>query len=349
MMKRLNKSWRLGLVSGLLIGMFILLVPFASLQGAQGFKPKKPVEFTIMAGTGGGADIYARFIAGVIEKNKAALGVPELTLLPTNRAGGSGAVAMQFLNDLKGDAADHTIAISLDSFIMTPLIQGLPYTWRDFKGIALLALDNFFLWVTTDDANNKYKTPADFIKDAKDRALTSGGTGTFQEDQLIIDSITKALGFKPTKYVPFSGGGAVATALVGKQVEFTVNNPSECLPFYPDKCKPLWTFATKRHEKDERFKTLPTLKELGTDFTYQMIRAVYGPPAMSKEAVAYYTDLMKKVFALDEFQKFFDTEVLDDKLLVGDDLAKFVEAEALKRCKLMVQVGWDLKKKEPGC
>ena len=35
------------------------------------WKPRKPVEFVIMAGKGGGADRLARFIQGIIEKKKA--------------------------------------------------------------------------------------------------------------------------------------------------------------------------------------------------------------------------------------------------------------------------------------
>ena len=39
-------------------------------QAQAGWAPKKPVEFVIMAGKGGGADRLARFIQGIIEKNK---------------------------------------------------------------------------------------------------------------------------------------------------------------------------------------------------------------------------------------------------------------------------------------
>ena len=54
------------------------------------WQPSKPVEFVIMAGPGGGADIYARLISGLIEKNKLA----PVAFVPVNRDGGAGAVAM---------------------------------------------------------------------------------------------------------------------------------------------------------------------------------------------------------------------------------------------------------------
>lgn len=37
---------------------------------AQAWEPTKPVEFVVPAGTGGGADQMARFIQGIVAKNK---------------------------------------------------------------------------------------------------------------------------------------------------------------------------------------------------------------------------------------------------------------------------------------
>ena len=55
-----------------------------------------------------------------------------------------------------------------------------------------------------------------------------GGTGSKQEDQIITVAIEKAACVKFT-YVPFKGGGDVATQLVGKHVDSTVNNPIEAV------------------------------------------------------------------------------------------------------------------------
>jgi tripartite-type tricarboxylate transporter receptor subunit TctC len=52
------------------------------------------------------------------------------------------------------------------------------------------------------------------------------------------------------------------------------------------------------------FPDVPTLKELGGDFSYFMQRAVVGAPGMSDEALAYYTDLFGKVFNSADWQKY---------------------------------------------
>ncbi len=78
-------------------------------DAAAGWEPKKPVEFVIMAGKGGGADRLARFIQGIIEKDN----LSPKPFVPINKGGGSGAEALRYLKDHAGDA--HVIMATLNS------------------------------------------------------------------------------------------------------------------------------------------------------------------------------------------------------------------------------------------
>ncbi len=306
----------------------LVLLPSATVLA---WEPSKPVEFIIMAGQGGGADQYARLISGLVDKHK----VAKVTLVPVNKDGGAGAVAMSYVHGKKGD--DHTIMITLSSFVMTPIAQKLPFNYKNFTPISLLALDNFFLWVHND---SPWKSVADVVKEAKTRSLAVGGTGSKQEDELIFTFFEQKAGLKPFKYVPYKGGGTVAANLVGKHIEATVNNPSEGLPHYPDKLRPLATFAEGRHTDSKEFKDLPTVKELGYDISYQMMRGIFGPPNMSKDAREYYEGLLKKVFDLKDFQEFLDKNVLDAKYMKGDEFGKWVEKYNSVHVGVMGKAGW---------
>ena len=57
------------------------------------WSPKKPVEFIIMAGTGGGADQIARLLQGLIEKKD----LSPRPFIPINKPGGSGAEALAYM------------------------------------------------------------------------------------------------------------------------------------------------------------------------------------------------------------------------------------------------------------
>src|ERR671935_1134292 len=115
-------------------------------------QPTKPVEFVISTAPGGGSDIYARFMQGVIEKQK----LSPQPVNPLNKEGGSGAVAFQYVYDKKGDM--HYIMITLNSFWTTLITQNLPFKSTDFTPIANLANDPFFLWV---NADSPWKTVQD--------------------------------------------------------------------------------------------------------------------------------------------------------------------------------------------
>ncbi len=311
-----------------LIGVLTCVSLMASGGPAAAWEPSKPVEFVIMAGPGGGADIYARFISGQIEKNKLA----SVAFVPVNRAGGAGAVAMEYLKGKTGDP--HVIMITLSSFIMTPIEQKLPFNWKTFTPVALLALDHFFLWVNQE---SPLKSVEDLVKEARARSMTVSGTGSKQEDELIFAFFQQKAGLKPLKYVPFRGGGDVAASLVGKQVEATVNNPSEGLPFYPTKLRPLAVFADKRVAQ---FPDLSTMKELGYDIEYRMIRGIFAAPGIPKEVQEYYVGLMKKVFDLPDFQKFLKDNVLDPTFMSGPEFLKWLEGYDTMHREVMTQAGW---------
>ena len=102
-------AWLLGL--GLLASYLALPVAQADWQ------PRKPVEFVIMAGKGGGADKMARLMQSIIEKHNLA----SKPFVPVNKAGGSGAEALLYMKQRKND--DHVVMVTLNSFYTTPLRQ----------------------------------------------------------------------------------------------------------------------------------------------------------------------------------------------------------------------------------
>src|SRR6478672_10061564 len=67
--------------------------------GAATAQPTHPVEFVISTAPGGGSDIYARYMQGIIEKAK----LSPQPVQPVNKDGGAGAVAFQYVFEKKGD------------------------------------------------------------------------------------------------------------------------------------------------------------------------------------------------------------------------------------------------------
>src|SRR3989454_11827252 len=95
----------------------------------------------------------------------------------------------------------------------------------------------------------------------------------------------------------FRGGGEVCVTLVGTHVDSTVNNPIECASHWKaGRVRPLAVFDTARIAVAE-WKDIPTVKEsLGVDVHYLMLRGIFGPPSMPKDAVDWDVGVLKQVY-----------------------------------------------------
>jgi tripartite-type tricarboxylate transporter receptor subunit TctC len=325
-MKLLGKTGIAGLGIALMLGMGVVGAP----QDAGAWEPKKPVEFVIMAGKGGGADKMARLMQTVIAKHK----LSSKPFTPINKPGGSGAEALVYLKQHTGD--DHVVMVTLNSFYTTPLRQpGLGIDITTFTPVARMAEDTFLLWVHSDA---DIKNVGDFVKAAKAAGNNwiMAGTGKGQEDQLLTNFLNKAYGLN-MKYVPYKGGGRVAKELAGKNANSTVNNPSEQLGFYQaGKTRPLAGFTPERLPM---FKEVPTFRELGKDYVYFMQRSVVGAPGMSSEARDYYQQLFKKVYDSAEWQEYKSKKSLLGDFMTGKDLEAYWAKERAIHEQILKDIG----------
>ena len=212
------------LIAGSLAGALAVAGSLAVSNVAMAWEPKKPVDFVIMAGKGGGADKMARLMQSVIEKK----GIASKPFVPINKPGGSGAEALLHMKNTKGANKDHTVMVTLNSFYTTPMRQPvLDVDISTFTPVARMAEDTFLLWVHVDSGIENIDQFVEAAK-AKGNDWIMAGTGKGQEDQLLTDFLNRAYGLD-MKYVPFKGGGRVAKELAGKHANSTVNNPSEQL------------------------------------------------------------------------------------------------------------------------
>ena len=298
------------------------------------WEPNRPVEFIIPAGTGGGADIMARTIQGIVTKHN----LMKQPMVVINKAGGAGGEG--FL-DVKSSANNpHKIIITLSNLFTTPLATGIPFNWKDLTPVAMLALDEFVLWV---NADKPYKNVKEFIDAAKaaNGQFKMAGTGAKQEDQIITEAIQKSSGTKFI-YIPEKGGGAVAVQLVGGHVDATVNNPNEAVSHWRGgKLRPLCVFDGKPMPYKEAiadgksWADIPTCKSQGLNMEYLMLRGIFMSPGATKDQVDFYIELFKKVRATPEWDDLMKQGAFNTTFMTGADYVKWVDAAEKEHVQLM--------------
>src|ERR1700741_2518148 len=130
----------------------------SQIAATAAWEPTRPVEFIVPAGTGGGADQMARTIQGIVSKHN----LMKQPMVVINKSGGAGGEG--FL-DVKGSRGNpHKLAITLSNLFTTPLGTGIPFNWKDLTPVAMMALDEFVLWV---NAETPYQTAQQYIEALK--------------------------------------------------------------------------------------------------------------------------------------------------------------------------------------
>ena len=321
----------------LIAGAFAAAVPAAF---SAGWEPTKPVEFVVPAGTGGGADQMSRLIQGVVSKNN----LMKQPLIVVNKPGGAGAEGFLAVKEAKGDP--HKIIITLSNLFTTPLATGVPFNWKDLTPVAMLALDQFVLWVNAETPYKTAKEYLDAVKAGGPNKFKMGGTGSKQEDQIITVAIEKAIGVKFI-YVPFKGGGDVAVQLVGKHVDSTVNNPIGAVAQWrAGQLRALCVFDdTRMPYKGKVTETMawndiPPCKQAGVNVDYLMLRGIFMPAGVTKDQVDFYVDLFKKVRETPEWKKFMEDGAFNQTFMSGPDYAKWVEKAENTHRELMREAGF---------
>ena len=304
------------------------------------WEPTKTVEFIVPAGTGGGADQMARLIQAIIAKNN----LMKQSMVVINKGGGAGAEGFLEVKGAKGDP--HKIIITLSNLFTTPLATGVPFSWKDLTPVRMMALDQFVLWVPTDAP---YKTANDYIAAVKaggNNKFKMGGTGSKQEDQIITVALEKVAGAKFT-YVPFKGGGEVATQLVGKHIDSSVNNPIEAVAQWRGgNLRPLCVFDDTRMPykekitKDMSWNDIPTCKESGVPTDYVMLRGIFMAGGATADQVKFYSDLMEKVRQAPEWKKFMEDGAFNQTSMAGKEYADWVAKNETLHMNLMKEAGF---------
>jgi len=329
--------------SMLLIAAVVLFGALAAPAGAAAWEPTKPVEFIVPAGAGGASDQMARTIQGIIMKHK----LMKQPVMIFNKGGASGAEGAMEVKEAKADP--HKLLVAFSLIYTLPIAQNLPLGWEQFNPVAMIALDDFILWVHSD---SPYKTAKEYvaaIKAGADGAFKMGGTGSKREDQIITVAFEKLVGKKIT-YIPYKSGGEAQTQLAGKHINSNVNNPSENVAQWrAGTARPLCVFSEKQMDykkkiADIAWSDIPTCKSQGIDVQYQMLRAFFLPPGTTKEQSVFYADLLKEVVSKQEWKDYTENMALTRHYATGDEFTDFLKKDMAKHVELMTEAGFAAKK-----
>jgi tripartite-type tricarboxylate transporter receptor subunit TctC len=306
---------------------------------AAAWVPEKPVEFVVASGAGGGTDIFARTIQSIIVKYK----LMNAPVVVVNKGGGAGSEGFVYGSASPDDA--HKLTFGTNNEYLLPLVAKMGYTADSLIPVAGMALDEFLIWVNSSSPYNDAKS---FIEAAKKGdGLKMGGSQSKDTDQTLASMISSATGAKFT-YIPFKSGGEAAVQLAGGHIDANVNNPNENIgQWKAGMVRPLCVFSTERMAagpkvtKDMSWSDIPLCKDSGVPIsTYQMPRTVWLPAKASPDAVAFYTQMLKKVSETPEWKSYIDKTSQSDRFMSGDEVRAYAKQDAERATEVFKREKW---------
>ena len=163
---------------------------------------KPAIEVITHAGAGGGTDVNSRMM---MLRSRRTL---KQDMVVVNKRGGGGAAAMNYFMSRPADG--NTIMTFTVGHAITMAKGKTKLNVEDMAPIARGTNDPQILMVNC--KSSPYKTPEDFVAGMKKGdKLKFGGTQTGTIDHITVYLWAKRLGVSMPTYIPFKGGGELAT------------------------------------------------------------------------------------------------------------------------------------------
>jgi len=239
---------------------------------AQSKFPSRPINFMIPYPPGGFFDALSRPMVDYASK---ALGQ---TVVPVNKPGGSGSLALSLLKSMAPDG--YNLAVGSNSMFSLPPQQEMNFDpAKDFTYICRTVDSPLGIVVKADSPWQSLKDLVDYARanPGKIKYGTANPRGALGFNMIIIG---KKEGIQ-WEMVPFAGGQLVVNALLGGHIQAIIQGP-EWVPHVDAGTLRLLALAGERRTK--RFPNTPCTGELGYDSTSAPLM-VCGPAGMPKEIV----------------------------------------------------------------
>jgi len=232
--------------------MFVVGTLLAFSLQAQEY-PNKPIKIIVGYAAGGAVDLIARSLAKGMSET---LGQP---IVVENKPGGGTNIATKLLIDSPSDG--YTLMLAANALAANKSLYK-PQPFDPESDITPIALVGNVPVVLATSVNSKYANLGDVIKAAKLKPddITFGSPGNGATPHMAVKFFEQAAGIS-LKHVPYKGGTAAITDLIGGQIDLVATNMLEIAPqVKAGKVKILAVMSPKR---SPLFPEVPTIAESG--------------------------------------------------------------------------------------
>ena len=278
-------------------------------EAKEGFVPTKNIDWMCTSSPGGGSDIFSRQISDILTAQDLVNGQP---IVVTNKTDGAGEIGRNEVANTKGDKANYQL-LTFNSGDLMPMVKNTKNRAANFQIIAIMAVDKQLIFA---GKTTTYKSFAEAIDAAKNgtQVIIGGSKG---DDIATFEAMIEEIGLTKDQmnYITYDSTGDAITAQLGGHIDFVISKPAAASEYVASgDLIPMLALANERYTGN--LADAPTLSEIGDyeNVEIPVWRGVAAPAAMSEEAVAYWSEMMKTVSESETWQ----TEYIEKNKLISD-------------------------------
>ena len=248
---------------------------FWCVEGYAQTYPNRPIRVIIPYAPAGGADIIGRLVLDQVSKDTG------YNFIVENRVGAGGNIA--FAAIAAGQPDGYTLVIATPGLATNPtLYSKLSFSPADFTAITVIGESPLVFMV---NPAMPVASIAEFIafarKSAQPLRFGSAGNGTSSH---LAGEVFKAMAGIELQHIPYRGGVAAITDVVGGRIEMTTQPVAESMPFITD--SRVRTLGQTGLTRSKLVANVPTIDEAGVKgYSVSTWYILAGPPGMPREIV----------------------------------------------------------------
>jgi tripartite-type tricarboxylate transporter receptor subunit TctC len=262
--------------------LLIALLCTIEIQAAEPY-PAKPVQCILATEAGSDLDLLTR---SLMQKASPLLGKP---IIPVNKPGGGTVIGT--LETYKSKPDGYTIGVNSMALVVSRLQGLLPFDYKE-----LTFFGTFYRMYTMIFAATKTKRPFKTIQEAilfakshpGELSIAAGGIGT--SPWVGAMAFISGTGIE-VNVIPQPGGtGFVMSQIAGGHMDLAVAHLPAAIPQI--QAGNIRFLAVIGEERAAGYESVPTLKDIGYDVSWESSGFVFGPPKVPKDIA----DKLAKVF-----------------------------------------------------
>ena len=287
--------------------------------------PDRPVKMIVPWAAGGDTDNIFRPLAPELQKH---LGQP---VVIANVGGASGTVGAR---EAKSSPPDGYTMYAVHDYIHLTYYAGISdVRYSDFDPVCMVSATPSVL---TASAKTPWKSWAEFVEDAKKRPgqITVGAT-LGSTSHIFPALVEKAAGLK-FRYVSYDGLAPRMNALLGGHTDLTDSNLTQKGKVEAGLLRFLAIASEKR---DPEIPDVPTLKELGFNVVYDVVRGLLVPKGTPEPVRAKLEEACQKATAEPSFAGAMKLQGTRVAYMNGKDYRAFLDKVDGENRTVMAELG----------